>query len=75
MLLKSMVQGHLETTDRTVTVVDMVRDMGTGTSTKAVETAATKAEREKAMALPETHHTGKSFILAKTVLRLRLHQI
>ena len=63
----NVMQGHPETTDHTTTAVDMVkgmvRDMVTGTSTKAVETAATKAERGKAMAVSKTHHIGETTLI------------
>lgn len=54
----NIMQGHLETTGHTITPVDMVR----WTSTKAVETAATEAERGIVMAVPETHRTGASTV-------------
>ena len=65
-------RGHLETTDHTITLVDkvrdMVREMVTGLSTKAVETAATKAERGKAAAVPETRRTGELLLSSTAVI-------
>ena len=70
MLPTNVMHGHLETTDHTITLVDkvrdMVRDMVTRTSTKAVETAATKAERGKAAAVLETHRTGETAVIYLT---------
>ena len=67
MLPTNVTQGHLETTDRTITLVDMARNIMRnavrGTSTKAVETAATKAERGKSVAVSETHHTGGATVI------------
>lgn len=47
-------EGHPETTGHTIIPVDMVG----WTSTKAVETTATEAERGTAVAVPETYRTG-----------------
>ena len=70
-------QGHLETTDCAITLVDMarniMRDMVRGTSTKAVETAAPKAERGKAVAVPETHHTGGTTVIHLSCRILRIN--
>lgn len=61
-------KGHPETTGHTNIPVDMVR----WTSTKAVETTATEAERGTAVAVPETPRTGARAVTCLLVKSLFL---